>query len=64
MAKGKKAAKKEKAGRTRMSDEQVSAFVKKWAKDHDYKGKELEQHLKRVAATRLAALDRYQSKQA
>ena len=62
-AKKKKAAKKANV-RTRMSEAQVDQFLKSWAKRHELVGKGLEVRLRHVAATRLAALDRYQKHQA
>lgn len=50
--------------RIRMTDSEVDQFLKRWAKERDLKGKELEAHLRHAAATRLAALERYAKKQA
>ncbi len=51
--------KKAEVQRTRMTDEQAEAFLKKYLKDRDIKGKEADQFVRRTAATRLAALTRY-----
>ena len=45
--------------RTRMSEEQVNAYLKHYAKGHDLKGKEFDHAVKHCAATRWAALERW-----
>lgn len=62
MAKAKKAAKK--VVRTIMSEKQAEQFLSGWAKRHDLKGAALEKKIRLVAATRLAALERYTKKAA
>ncbi len=44
--------------RVRMSPEQVKAYLSKYAKEHDLRGKELDDAIRRCAATRWAALER------
>jgi len=42
-----------------MSEEQVKAYLKHYAKEHDLKGKEFDHAVKHCAATRWAALERW-----
>lgn len=51
-------AKKGETKRTRMSEDQVVAYLKHYAKAHDLKGKEFDHAVRRCAATRWAALER------
>jgi len=57
-------AKKVKKNRTKMSESEIDAFAKRYAKAHDLKGSELTSRFMRVAVTRLAALERDQKKNA
>ena len=50
---------KEATKRVRMTEAEVETFIKQYAKEHELTGKDLEAHLRRAAATRLAALARY-----
>lgn len=52
------------AQRTKMTDEQSEKFLIKHLKDRELKGKDAEAYVRRHAATRLAALDRYNKKAA
>lgn len=49
--------------RKRMTESEVGKMIAKFAKTHDLKGKELEDKLRHIAATRLGALERYAAKQ-
>lgn len=55
-------AKKVAVTRTRMSDAEVQAYLKRYAKAHDLKGVELTHAKDRCAATRWAALERNAAK--
>lgn len=55
-------AKKAAVVRTRMSDVEVQAYLKRYAKAHDLKGVELTHAKDRCAATRWAALERNAAK--
>lgn len=57
-ASGKGKSTKKPVVRTRMSDDQIEKYIKHYAKRHDLKGKEIDAKLRRVAAARLAALER------
>ncbi len=52
-------AKAKKVPRTKMSPDQVKAFLKHYAKSHDLRGKEFEEAKDKCAATRWAALERW-----
>lgn len=49
---------KKEVTRTRMTDKEIDAYLKHYAKEHDLKGKELDDATRRCAATRWAALER------
>lgn len=50
--------------RIKMTDEQAEKFLKKHLADRELRGKEADAYVRRHAATRLAALDRWNKKHA
>ena len=48
--------------RVRMTEAEVEKFIAKYQKERELSDKELNKRLRHTAATRLATLDRYQSK--
>lgn len=52
-------AKKKFDHRTKMSTDQVKAYLKHYAKKHDLRGKEFDEAKDKCAATRWAALERW-----
>lgn len=59
-----KKGKTKKVVRVRMTEDQVAKYLKKYAKDHDLRGRELTDAIERCAATRWAALERNAKKAA
>ena len=52
-------AKKVEVQRVRMTDEEGEKYLTKWTKDHDLSAAEATRRIRHIAATRLAALERW-----